>query len=182
MINRDFHKQVRVVYRALRRIYGIEKTQDEALRVFKLVFPELYRVRNSDEKDFHVPTQVLKGIEALREEWGSTGEFDNLMTRVISLMSMPVSWEKEPLIQFYEDILPVVMRIRKLTVREVFRLMDVEEEDIDKILGTGLSNSALYRCAGNSICKNTLYHIFRKLFIDTKQDAPKGQPVQLSLF
>ncbi len=58
-------------------------------------------------------------------------------------------------------------RIRKLSPRECFRLMGVEDADIDKLLSAGISNSQLYKCAGNSIVVDTLYHIFRKAFVDT---------------
>lgn len=58
-------------------------------------------------------------------------------------------------------------RIRKLTPREVFRLMDVNEEDIDRIQAAGISRSQQYKMAGNSIVVSCLYHIFRKMFIDT---------------
>jgi site-specific DNA-cytosine methylase len=57
-------------------------------------------------------------------------------------------------------------RIRKLTVREVFRLMGVDDTDIDKLMNASISNSQLYKCAGNSIVVDVLYHIFRKLYID----------------
>lgn len=65
-------------------------------------------------------------------------------------------------------------RIRKLTPRECFRLMGVEDADIDKLLSAGISNSQLYKCAGNSIVVDTLYHIMRKMFIDT--DCESIQP------
>lgn len=68
-------------------------------------------------------------------------------------------------------------RIRKLTTREVFRLMDVDDADIDKIQAAGISRSQQYKMAGNSICIGVLYHIFRKLFIDTGNDNR-----QLTLF
>lgn len=42
-------------------------------------------------------------------------------------------------------------RIRRLTPTECFRLMDVSEDDISLMLATGLSNSQLYKLAGNSI-------------------------------
>lgn len=57
--------------------------------------------------------------------------------------------------------------IRKLTEREVFRLMDVSEEDIDRIQKAGISRSQQYKMAGNSIVVSCLYHIFRKMLIDT---------------
>lgn len=57
-------------------------------------------------------------------------------------------------------------RIRKLTPRECFRLMDVSEQDIDKIQNSGVSNSQQYKMAGNSIVVNCLYVIFRNMFSD----------------
>lgn len=72
-------------------------------------------------------------------------------------------------------------RIRKLTPREVFRLMDVSEPDIDTLLNAGISNSQLYKLAGNSICCGVLYHIFRKMFIEIDMDYT-GKPQQLNLF
>lgn len=57
-------------------------------------------------------------------------------------------------------------RIRKLTPRECFRLMGVDDTDIDKLMNASISNSQLYKCAGNSIVVDVLYHIFRKLYID----------------
>lgn len=56
-------------------------------------------------------------------------------------------------------------RIRKLTPRECFRLMGVDDADIDKIQASGISNSQQYKCAGNSIVVDVLYHLFRKLYI-----------------
>lgn len=56
-------------------------------------------------------------------------------------------------------------RIRKLTPRECFRLMGVQEHDIDTLLNAGISNSQLYKLAGNSIVVNCLAAIFRQLFI-----------------
>lgn len=68
-------------------------------------------------------------------------------------------------------------RIRKLTPRECFRLQDVDDEDIDKLLNSGISNSRLYCMSGNSITVNVLYHIFRKLFIEKDNENQ-----QLTLF
>lgn len=67
--------------------------------------------------------------------------------------------------------------IRKLTPRECFRIMDVDDADIDKIQATGLSKSAQYKLAGNSICVNVLYHLFRKMFIEKENESR-----QLNLF
>ena len=53
-------------------------------------------------------------------------------------------------------------RIRKLTPRECFRLMGFTDADFDKI--KGISNTQLYKMAGNSIVVNVLEGIFRELF------------------
>ena len=71
-------------------------------------------------------------------------------------------------------------RIRKLTPRECFRLMGVDDTDIDKIQQSGISNSAQYKLAGNSIVVACLYHIFRKLFVETEPEHKPGE--QLMLF
>ena len=57
-------------------------------------------------------------------------------------------------------------RIRRLTPLECWRLMDFSDEDFNKAKSVGISNSQLYKIAGNSIVVSCLYHIFRKLFID----------------
>lgn len=72
---------------------------------------------------------------------------------------------------------PSVCNIRKLTERECFRLMDVDDADIDKIQAAGISKTQQYKMAGNSIVVSCLCHIFRKLFIDGKDEN-----AQLSLF
>lgn len=60
--------------------------------------------------------------------------------------------------------------IRKLTPRECFRLMDVPEHHINRLLNAGISNSQLYKLAGNSIVVACLYHIFRKMFCETARE------------
>lgn len=57
-------------------------------------------------------------------------------------------------------------RIRKLTPTECFRLMDVKDGDIDKMIGAGIAKTNLYKLAGNSIVVSCMYHIFRKLFVE----------------
>lgn len=72
-------------------------------------------------------------------------------------------------------------RIRKLTPRECFRLMDVDETDIDKIQQAGISNTQQYKLAGNSIVVSCLYHIFRKMFTETENENQQENQ-QLTLF
>lgn len=56
-------------------------------------------------------------------------------------------------------------RIRQLTPYEYFRLMDVSPQRARKAVDSGLSNSQLYKMAGNSIVVSVLYYIFKSLLI-----------------
>lgn len=55
------------------------------------------------------------------------------------------------------------LRLRKLTPRECFRLMSFTDEDIDKCYAVGMSDSQLYKQAGNSIVVRVLERIFEQL-------------------
>lgn len=56
-------------------------------------------------------------------------------------------------------------RLRRLTEREAFRLMDVDNADIDKLVSSDISCTQLQKMAGNSIVVNVLCHIFRNLLL-----------------
>lgn len=56
-----------------------------------------------------------------------------------------------------------IKRIRKPTPKECFRLMDVDEHQIDKLINSNISNTQLYKMAGNSIVVSCLEGIFRNL-------------------
>lgn len=68
---------------------------------------------------------------------------------------------RQPLM--YEDY-----RIRKLTPRECFRLMGFTDAEFDRI--KGVSNTQLYKMAGNSIVVNVLEAIFKQLFKENHKE------------
>ena len=68
------------------------------------------------------------------------------------------------------------IRLRKLTPRECFRLMDVDEDKIDKLLNAGISDSQCYKLAGNSIVVACMEGIFLNLFSEQETEQ------QLTLF
>ena len=109
---------------------------------------------------------------------------------------------KKPSITLPAELQGKKFRIRKLTPRECFRLMGVDDADIDKIqafpyeslvehpayskeerfrgmtdkekraaMRHSISNSAQYKLAGNSIVVDVLFHLFRKMFIETGADS-----------
>lgn len=56
------------------------------------------------------------------------------------------------------------LRIRKLTPKECFRLMGFEDKDIECLIENKISNTQLYKMAGNSIVVDVLKYIFVELF------------------
>lgn len=72
------------------------------------------------------------------------------------------------------------LRIRKLTPLERFRLMGFSDEDFNKIVG--ISNTQLYKMAGNSIVVNVLVHIFKSLFEALETNEHKEIIEQPALF
>lgn len=58
----------------------------------------------------------------------------------------------------------VALRIRYLTPRECFRLMSFDDVDFDKCKAAGISNSQLYKQAGNSIVVDVLTAVFKNIF------------------
>jgi len=68
-------------------------------------------------------------------------------------------------------------RIRKLTPRECGRLQDVDDNDIDKMIAAGIPKTQLYKLFGNSITIAPMYGIFRKMFVEKKNESR-----QLELF
>lgn len=55
-------------------------------------------------------------------------------------------------------------RIRKLTPKECWRLMGFSDDMFDRAEKAGVSNSQLYKQAGNSIVTDVLYYIFKELY------------------
>lgn len=79
--------------------------------------------------------------------------------------------------------------IRKLTPRECFRLMDVSDENIDKMMlprdekgKPVISNSQLYKLAGNSIVVSCMEYMFCNLLFGPSERDKKGTYVEQSLF
>lgn len=55
------------------------------------------------------------------------------------------------------------LRIRKLTPKECWRLMGFDDADVDKCIEVGISNTQLYKQAGNSIVVDVLEKILGNL-------------------
>lgn len=69
--------------------------------------------------------------------------------------------------------IPIVNRIRKLTPLECWRLQDFPDSAYNKARDVGVSNSQLYKQAGNSMSVNVLEMIFRQ--IEKAKDVEDGR-------
>ncbi len=68
----------------------------------------------------------------------------------------------------------VSLRIRRLTEREAYKLMGLKDDEIDLLLASDLSSTAMYKMAGNSIVVDVLKNVFEKMLIpqnDTESDS-----------
>ncbi len=72
-------------------------------------------------------------------------------------------------------------RIRRFTPRELFRLMDVDERYIDRMMESGVSKSGLCKAAGNSIVVACMVGIFEEGFYP-KEGFKVADDGQLCLF
>lgn len=77
-----------------------------------------------------------------------------------------------------QAILTANYRIRKLTPLECFRLMDFDDADWQTLVDNGISDSQLYKMAGNSIVVRVLEKIIENLFMGNTVNCTK----QLALF
>ena len=151
------NRYVRYIYRKMKQIHGVCETRERALRIFAITTPERARLRKVDADSIKTfKTGFVDSILSLANEWGIPTKFLNVS---LSVISTPAQLEQTLL-----DLTPIRVRIRKLTPTECLRLMDVSEEDIDTMKDSGLSNSALYKLAGNSIVCACLEGIFTNLF------------------
>ena len=55
------------------------------------------------------------------------------------------------------------MRIRRLTPRECMRLQGVPDYITDKLIAAGISDTQMYRAAGDACTVNVIYEIARRL-------------------
>jgi DNA (cytosine-5)-methyltransferase 1 len=113
----------------------------------------------SSWKAYQRPFEKVYGQESISPTLTArgSGEYHSGMITCSNSLNDTTNCEKEGL-DLYK------LRIRKLTPKECWRLMGFRDESFDKAKELGLSDSALYKQAGNSIVVNVLYYIFKELF------------------
>lgn len=140
--------------------YGVSRTRDRAGNIIKRELKPYTMCLHTRSGGGYEDMQVLiaEQFEFDEMETNNTDNFESI-TETAARPERPKGrgwvWDEER---------GEWIRIRKLTPRENFRLMDVDEPDIDTLLAAGISDSQLYKLAGNSIVVAPLAAIFKNLF------------------
>jgi len=113
--------------------------EEQFAREFTVIMPELSYERAQTEKELQDLWESTQGSGLLRE----------------ALYKIQEIWRSE---------LPKTRyRIRKLTPKETFRLQGFPDSEFDKLVEGGISNSQLYKQAGNAVTVNVINALGRRL-------------------
>ena len=148
------NRYVRYIYRKMMASYGKERVREEALKIYVLTTKEKQRVM--EEHDAFFSNEFKDGLLKLCKGWKINPKYINEELCVFDT--------EENLVEKLKDLTPLRVRIRKLTPRECMRLMKVSDEDFERMRDAGISNSGLYKLAGNSIVVSVLEGIFTQMF------------------
>lgn len=92
--------------------------------------------------------------------YNKSGKWQNLSDRIYTTIITSRFF-----IPYYPLIYSTIRhKVRKLTPKECLRLMTFDDADYEKIKAAGISDSAIYKQAGNSIVVNVMVFIFAMLF------------------
>lgn len=170
-------------------------------------------IRRQYKNDIGVPYQLVKGYSLMLSGYSNTittfCSVDNWILEIQNKDNMnELVYHEHPTKEQLLEYFGPRIRIRKMTPKTAFRLMDVDDKDIEKIQAypfktyaereeaiakadkkelarikrESICKTAQLRCAGNSIVCNVLTQIFRTLFLPDQPENTVSQPTQLSLF
>lgn len=162
------------------RVYTISIRKDIDKGNFKFPEKEKLKIRLKDiledkvDEKYYLTESNIKNINRL---FGTKGEILNVNDfSLIKNITFPSSINQKinpvicPALTAAMGIgggnVPVINELdkfRKLTPKECWRLMSFSDEDFEKAKNAGLSNTQLYKQAGNSIVVNVLSKIFFNL-------------------
>jgi len=158
------HEQLKIVEKRTGAIRGRYDENGKIVQTLELGEAGACHTLTTVQKDniVLVRQKTAKGYEECREDG-------------VANLGYP-STEKRGRVQAHGEICPTLttssgvcrleslIRIRRLTPLECFRLMGFTDEDFWKAKNAGLSNSQLYKQAGNSIVVDVLFYIFLELY------------------
>ena len=121
--------------------------------------PELLKTKLCNEL---VEKGIVKGGEVINHSYTTSKQRPTLDKYIENKEGIMPTITTRPDCLGYVEPQPT-LRIRKLTPKETWRLMGFDDKDFDKAQASGVSNSQLYKQAGNSIVVNVLEAILKNL-------------------
>ena len=109
-----------------------------------------------------VKNGIVHGGEIANHSYTNSAQRDSLEKYIESDGRIMPTVTTRPDTLGYVEKKPI--RIRKLTPKECWRLMGFDDADFNKAKASGVSDSQLYKQAGNSIVVNVLEEILKELF------------------
>jgi len=129
--------------------------------------PTISTMQGGGQEPMIVQTVTMRGRGEpghIEQHLEIRGEISNTLTSVEKDNLVMEIQKSEELSKWIWEIngTKYLIRIRKLTPRECWRLMTFSDEDFDKAASV-VSNTQLYKQAGNAIVKDVLADIIRQL-------------------
>lgn len=146
------------------------KGQDNIKRVYSSegISPTLTNMQGGNRQP-KIATKKASGNEKVIV--ASRGRYVNINNQTVTKQQFEINntgcTNALTTVQKDNYVLEDPFKIRKLTPKECFRLMGFEDKDINILIENKISNTQLYKMAGNSIVVNVLEEIFKSL-IDTQ--------------
>lgn len=160
------HDQAKIVEKAVGAIRGRYGSDGTARQKLEMAEPkDIAHTLTSVAKDniILVRAKSQKGYEECRSSGVANLSFPKTLKngRVIQNGDISPTLTTTPGVRRLESLI----RIRRLTPLECFRLMGFSDEDFRKAKEAGISDSQLYKQTGNSIVVDVLYYIFLELYV-----------------
>lgn len=127
------------------------KEYERSRELLQILWKEIGKLDIHHKQELSYETTQNK--TSMQDMWETNERFRVLQQTLFEIQKI---WESN------DNKISNGLRIRKLTPRETGRLMNVKEEDIDKLL-KNQSDSSAYHLFGDSICTNVLMAIFGEL-------------------
>ena len=146
--------------------YGLLITEKQSIRTNGKDYAETTEIATAlnarDYKGFHESFQASNGVIEKIKKVGQISIEGSQCKTVVSDEGL------EPTLSagthgYANAHIATQYRIRKLTPRECWRLMGYTDADFEKAHNAGVSNSQLYKQAGNAIVKQVLMAIFSQM-------------------
>lgn len=128
-----------------------QKLSEQQFEQLKSIVQELPHEDSSWQEFVQNLWQAGKGLRLLRQA----------LSEIQEIWQSDASWQVQR----------PSFRIRKLVPIETWRLMGFDDDDFEKAKASGVSNSQLYKQAGNSIVVNVLEGILRNLLMNTEDGS-----------